>query len=123
MLEDNSGQPNMASQEDPAANKIRRTSFSPWSSGIMGSRPGAVPKSQAQGPEPSRIVSDILEGAAVKASVAGGLASNAKIQALQKEWERNNAQIQVHAAAPFYRAFSAIFYRATRCALTQASPA
>lgn len=94
MLQDSSGQPNMASQEDPTANKIKRTSFSPWSSGIMGSRPGAVPKGHAQVPEPSRIVSDILEGAAVKASAAGGLANNAKIQALQKEWERNNAQAQ-----------------------------
>lgn len=94
MLEDNSGQPNMASQEDPAANKMKRTSFSPWSSGIMGSRPGTVPKSHAQDPEPPRIVSDILEGAAVKTSVVGGLANNAKIQALQRQWEQNNVQAQ-----------------------------
>ncbi|RMJ09111.1 hypothetical protein CDV36_011274 [Fusarium kuroshium] len=94
MLEESSNQPTMASQEDPAANKMKRTSFSPWSSGIMGSRPGTMPKSHAQGPEPPRIVSDILEGAAVKTSAVGGLANNAKIQALQRQWEQNNVQAQ-----------------------------
>lgn len=61
----------------------------------MGSRPGTVPKSHAQGgQEPPRIVSDILEGAAVKTSAVGGLANNAKIQALQRQWEQNNVQAQ-----------------------------
>ncbi|RSM19853.1 hypothetical protein CDV31_001211 [Fusarium ambrosium] len=103
MLEESSNQPTMASQEDPAANKMKRTSFSPWSSGIMGSRPGTMPKSHAQGPEPPRIVSDILEGAAVKTSAVGGLANNAKIQALQRQWEQNNVQAQGPPAVPSLR--------------------
>ncbi|KAF4975693.1 hypothetical protein FZEAL_7548 [Fusarium zealandicum] len=77
----------MSSHEDPSPAKIKRSTFSPWSSGVMSSKP---PKKDVRGPEPARVVSDILEGAAVKPSAAaGGLANSAKIMALQKEWERN----------------------------------
>ncbi|WZH42976.1 uncharacterized protein QYS62_003975 [Fusarium acuminatum] len=69
----------MSSRED--SNKIKPPSFSPWTS---------VNKPQTNGPNPARIVSDIMENAAVKASVAGILSSNPRIQAAQSEWERKS---------------------------------
>ncbi|KAF5668108.1 hypothetical protein FHETE_5374 [Fusarium heterosporum] len=53
---------------------MKDTSYSPWAS--------------INRPEPARIVSDIIENAAVKASAAGILSSNPRIQAAQSEWER-----------------------------------
>ncbi|KAM0293230.1 hypothetical protein ACHAO9_001951 [Fusarium lateritium] len=69
----------MSSREDPK--KIKPTSYSPWNS---------VNRPKTNGPEPTRIVSDIMENAAVKASAAGILSSNPRIQAAQSEWERRS---------------------------------
>ncbi|KAJ4251936.1 hypothetical protein NW762_011236 [Fusarium torreyae] len=74
----------MSSSED--TNKIKRTSFSPWSS-VNRAKAGPM---KSSGPEPARIVSDIVENAAVKASAAGSLSTNPKIQAAQLEWERRS---------------------------------
>jgi hypothetical protein len=76
---EHSQQPNMSSRED--SKKIKPTSFSSWSS---------VNKPKTNGPEPARIISDIMENAAVKASAAGILSSNPRIQAAQSEWERRS---------------------------------
>ncbi|SPJ82512.1 uncharacterized protein FTOL_09917 [Fusarium torulosum] len=69
----------MSSREE--SNKIKPPSFSPWSS---------VNKPKTNGPKPARIVSNIMENAAVKASAAGILSSNPRIQAAQSEWERRS---------------------------------
>ncbi|CAJ0541255.1 Ff.00g079590.m01.CDS01 [Fusarium sp. VM40] len=69
----------MSSRDD--SNMIKPPSFSPWSS---------VNKPQTNGPNPARVVSDIIENAAVKASAAGILSSNPRIQAAQSEWERKS---------------------------------
>ncbi|KAM0340844.1 hypothetical protein ACHAPU_010260 [Fusarium lateritium] len=55
---------------------MKDTSFSPWAS--------------VNRPEPARVVSDIMENAAVKASAAGILSGNPRIQAAQSEWERKS---------------------------------
>lgn len=72
-------QPNMSSWED--SNMIKPPSLSPWSS---------VNKPHTNGPNPARVVSDIVENAAVKASATGILSSNPRIQAAQSEWERKS---------------------------------
>ncbi|KAF4970849.1 hypothetical protein FSARC_2215 [Fusarium sarcochroum] len=82
----------MSSSED--TNKIKRTSFSPWSSV---NKPKPKPM-KSSGPEPARIVSDIVENAAVKASAAGSLSTNPKIQAAQMEWERRRQSLSRHSS-------------------------
>ncbi|KAF9771547.1 hypothetical protein IL306_010810 [Fusarium sp. DS 682] len=69
------------SKNDPSM--IKRSTFVPWN-----------PANKANtGPEPSRIVSDIIGSAAVKASAVGFLSNNPRIQAAQSEWERKS-QVQ-----------------------------
>ncbi|KAG4277272.1 hypothetical protein FPRO04_07569 [Fusarium proliferatum] len=70
----------MSSNADPTI--VKSTGFKPWNS----------VKANVNIPEPSRIVSDIVGSAAVKASAAGILSSNPRIQAAQSEWERRQAQ-------------------------------
>lgn len=72
--------------------KIKRTSFSPWNSGMMASRAKSG-NSQLLGrsSELARIAVDIVENAAVKSSAMGLLAGNSKIMAAQKEWERSQS--------------------------------
>ncbi|RKL25592.1 hypothetical protein BFJ68_g224 [Fusarium oxysporum] len=67
----------MPGNEDPSMTK--NTGFIPWNPAL---------KANVNIPEPSRIVSDIVGSAAVKASAAGILSSNPRIQAAQSEWER-----------------------------------
>ncbi|KAF5719233.1 hypothetical protein FGLOB1_1254 [Fusarium globosum] len=69
----------MSSNADPTI--VKSTGFKPWNS----------VKASVNIPE-SRIVSDIVGSAAVKASAAGILSSNPRIQAAQSEWERRQAQ-------------------------------
>ncbi|KAG7410668.1 hypothetical protein Forpe1208_v009853 [Fusarium oxysporum f. sp. rapae] len=71
----------MSGSEDPSM--IKNTSFIPWNPAL---------KANVNIPEPSRIISDIVGSAAVKASAAGILSSNPRIQAAQSEWERRQAQ-------------------------------
>ncbi|KAF4336470.1 hypothetical protein FBEOM_9678 [Fusarium beomiforme] len=66
------------SNNDPSM--IKRSTFVPWNP-INKVNPG---------PEPSRIVSDIIGSAAVKASAVGFLSNNPRIQAAQSEWERKS---------------------------------
>ncbi|RKL48000.1 hypothetical protein BFJ70_g2363 [Fusarium oxysporum] len=66
----------MPGNEDPSMTK--NTGFIPWNPAL---------KANVNIPEPSRIVSDIVGSAAVKASAAGILSSNPRIQAAQSEWE------------------------------------
>lgn len=68
----------MSSNEDTSMKQ--NTGFIPWNS------------AKVNAPEPSRIVSDIIGSAAVKASAASILSSNPRIQAAQSEWERRQAQ-------------------------------
>ncbi|KAI1013933.1 hypothetical protein LB504_008922 [Fusarium proliferatum] len=70
----------MSGNADPTI--VKSTGFKPWNS----------VKANVNVPEPSRIVSDIVGSAAVKASAAGILSSNPRIQAAQSEWERRQAQ-------------------------------
>jgi hypothetical protein len=69
--------PTMSGSDDPSM--IKSTSFIPWNPAL---------KANVNIPEPSRIVSNIAGNAAVKASAAGILSSNPRIQAAQSEWER-----------------------------------
>ncbi|KAL5613191.1 hypothetical protein FOVSG1_002254 [Fusarium oxysporum f. sp. vasinfectum] len=71
----------MLGNEDPSMTK--NTGFIPWNPAL---------KANVNIPEPSRIVSDIVGSAAVKASAAGILSSNPRIQAAQSEWERRQSQ-------------------------------
>lgn len=76
MLE-GSNSPMMSSGEP---SKSKGPSYSPWM---------AINKpKESTNPEPSRIVSDIVDNTAPKASSVGILASNPRIQAAQSEWER-----------------------------------
>ncbi|KAF5670816.1 hypothetical protein FDENT_11137 [Fusarium denticulatum] len=68
----------MPGNEDPSMKQ--NTGFIPWNSAKVNTL------------EPSRIVSDIIGSAAVKASAASILSSNPRIQAAQSEWERRQAQ-------------------------------
>ncbi|KAK7419704.1 hypothetical protein QQZ08_010717 [Neonectria magnoliae] len=96
-------------REQPPAKKIKRTSFSPWSSGVMGSssKTGgpATPKTGVLSSEPSRIVSDLgeqatqrvpspLDGTANKVpptqqAKTGVLAKHPKIVDMQQQWEKS----------------------------------
>lgn len=86
-------------QEQTPAKKIKRTHFSSWSSGVMGSSskasPGATgsaspPKKDGPSPEPARIVSDLVAQAAQGGppSVSQGLSAHPKIVATQAVWEK-----------------------------------
>ncbi|KAK7413727.1 hypothetical protein QQX98_007370 [Neonectria punicea] len=95
-------------QEQAPAKRIKRTSFSPWSSGVMGSSSKtdgpATPKAAVISPEPPRIVSDLseqatqrvpspLNGAANKVpptqqATTGMLAKHPKIVDMQQQWEK-----------------------------------
>ncbi|KAH7145900.1 hypothetical protein B0J13DRAFT_554508 [Dactylonectria estremocensis] len=95
-------------QEQTPKNKIKRT-FSPWSSGVMGSAsskgtPSAtgatlMAPSDDPSPEPTRIVSDLVTDAQA-VPVPGGplkmmpstLAAHPKILAMQANWEREKKQ-------------------------------
>lgn len=78
----------MASSEaPPAAIKIKRTSFSPWSA--AGGASKSASKKEATNPEPARIVSDILSQANGDVSkLPPGLSGHPKILEMQKEWEK-----------------------------------
>lgn len=77
----------MASNDDlPPAKKMKRTSFSPWSSTSKGAS-----KKDVAGPEPARIVSDISASSA-EGLKASGLSSHPKIQSMQRDWERSRAK-------------------------------
>ncbi|KPM40790.1 hypothetical protein AK830_g5750 [Neonectria ditissima] len=90
-------------QAQAQAKKIKRTSFSPWSSGIMGSGSRnaggaagpAASKASANSPEPPRIVSDLGEQAGQRApGLYSGtpnkapFASHPKIVGIQQKWEK-----------------------------------
>ncbi|KAM5344754.1 hypothetical protein ACJ41O_010616 [Fusarium nematophilum] len=79
----------MSSNGDPKPAKIKRTSFSPWSSGVMGSKTSSS-KKDPHGPEPALVVSDIVQRATMRSPATAGLASSARIQALQRDWEAKN---------------------------------
>ncbi|KAH6988015.1 hypothetical protein BKA56DRAFT_578176 [Ilyonectria sp. MPI-CAGE-AT-0026] len=87
-------------QEQTPAKKIKRTHFSSWSSGVMGSSskasPGATgpaspPKKDGPSPEPARIMSDLVAQAAQGGppSVSQGLSAHPNIVAMQAAWEKD----------------------------------
>ncbi|KAF7550346.1 hypothetical protein G7Z17_g5772 [Cylindrodendrum hubeiense] len=84
-------------QDDTPIKKIKRTKFSSWSSGIMGSSsskatPGAasLPKKDGPSPEPARIVSDLVAQAAQGGGMAlpAGMSTHPRILATQAAWEK-----------------------------------
>ncbi|KAH6893003.1 hypothetical protein B0T10DRAFT_481239 [Thelonectria olida] len=90
--------PNMQEMPSGKSNpkKIKRTSFSPWSSGVVGSKSTAASaapsttRKEPESPEPLRIVSDILAPGDAEGAVkpVNELASHPKIMALQSQWEQ-----------------------------------
>lgn len=86
---------------------VKRTNVSPWSAAIMGSRASSMAAAAAAAPTPSpssnpsgtrsqatRIVNDVVlpSMGMTQQSTPGGLAGTAKIQALQGQWEKNQAR-------------------------------
>ncbi|KAF7559394.1 hypothetical protein G7046_g4756 [Stylonectria norvegica] len=101
-------------EEAAPVKKIKRTSFSPWSSGAISNKANAsanAKKDAITSPEPARIVSDILLRAeaaqgllASKSTSVAGLSTHPKILAVQREWEgatdsRKSSELSTPAAA------------------------
>ncbi|CAM1507854.1 Fc.00g047020.m01.CDS01 [Cosmosporella sp. VM-42] len=92
----------MATKDDtPAANKMKRTAFSPWSSAALGK---ATSKKVVPSPEPGRIVSDLVmqsteEAAKGNGGSQSGLYGHPKILALQAEWEKKQPDVRDNSPA------------------------